>query len=397
MNAPTKYDKVYFASCSIGIEELLSSELQELGTKKNKLLNGGVEFKTDELNIINIILKTRLAGRVFKKIYSASIRDEKDIYKISNNYPWTEIFNHDQTFAIKTIITKNVTEFNNGNYLSLLLKDAVVDYFTNNFKTRPNVDRNNPDISLLQVIEFKNELSFSIYLDLWYGSLNKRGYRVEQTLAPIKENLASAILEYANIKSYDYFIDLFSGSGTFPIEAAIAKYALPPQYLNILYFKDELSRYGFMSNNIFKASKDLKIKIQELINNLIFEIQKKLLILDSSKATVIANDSFTIKELEANVKEAKLDNIIKITNKDARSFRNPFMEKGLMVCNIPYGVRIQTDYNFIESFISHSLKEFSNFDIFILTAEEHIEHSINRKKFYNGPLKSYLHQINLVR
>lgn len=397
MNALIKYDKVYFASCSIGIEKLLSNELQNLGTKKNKLLNGGVEFKTDELNIINIVFRSRLAGRIYKKIFTASIKNEKDIYNTSVTYPWTEIFNHNQSFAIKTIITKNVTEFNNGNYLSLILKDAVVDFFKDKFNTRPNVDKNNPDISFLQVIEYKNELTFSIYLDLWFGSLNKRGYRVEQTLAPIKENLASAMLEYAGIKNYDCFVDLFSGSGTFPIEAVLAKYDIPAQYLYLLHFKDELSSYAFMNNNIFKTSSTLVLEAKELINKLVFEIQKKLLVLDSTKATVVANDTYTIKELEANVTYSKFENIIKITNKDAASFRNPFIGKGLMLCNIPYGVRIETNDAFIEAFIKHSLKEFSNFDIYILSANENLENSINKKKFYNGPIKSYLHQINLVR
>lgn len=394
MNSLLNFDKVYFASCSLGVEELLSKELEILGTKKNQIKTGGVEFKCDELCAIKIVLRSRLASKVYKKLFLINIKSEKDIYDLSINYNWESIFALNQTFNIDTIITKNVYKFKNGNYLTLILKDAIVDFFRKKYEKRPSIEKNISDISFLQVIEHDKYLSSSVYLDLCIEPLNKRTYRTKPSLAPLKENLAAAILNYCKIENFDYFVDLLSGSGTFPIEAVLAKHNLPAQYLNILKYRDDLNKYHFFQSCIFNSNINLEKEIVKLIKTLIIEINKKLLEIELADYFASANDINTANNLEVNVLNSKFKNSIKISSYDALSYSNHNKNsKGLLISNLPYGNRIKTDLNFLNDFSKHIQSEFKLFDIYILTNVETLSYP-NRKIFYNGPIKVYLYKIN---
>jgi len=395
MNNITYYDKVYFASCSSGIENLLSKELISLGSKKNTILKGGVSFKADELTCIKIILNSRLAGKIFKKLFSSAIKEEKDIYQISKLYNWDTLFEKNQTFIINTIIKNNVIKFKNGNYLSLVLKDAIADYFNNKYGLRPSIDKVNPKISFLNLIEFEKKHFFSVYLDLCINSLNKRSYRVKSTLAPIKENLAAAILDYTHLEKHHNFVDLMCGSGTFAIEAVISKFKLPASYLNILNSKDNITNYSFFNNLIFNTNYELINSFKNYINNLISIINTKLILIDNEKNTFLANDLFTSELAKINIDKAKFSNIIKVRNVDALSIKNNFKDTGLLISNLPYGERLIKTDNFINDFIKYTKNEFNNFDIYILTEEEkNFKETLSKKQFFNGKIKTYLHKIN---
>jgi len=396
MNKLTCYDKVYFASCSDGIEELLAQELISLGAKKGTIQKGGISFKADELTCIKIILNSRLANKIFKKLFTAEIKTEKDIYTIASTYKWDDLFNNKQSFIIDTIIRKNVRTFKNGNYLSLVLKDSIVDFFNLKYQARPSIDKIKPEISFLNLIEYDKTNKFSVYLDLCINTLNKRSYRIKNTLAPIKENTAAAILDYANSNNYTNFIDLMCGSGTFPIEAAISKFKLAPAYLNILKNDTNINNYHFFNNLIFKNNSNLINLFTSYIKELISDINKKLILINNEKNLFLANDLHTSKAAEANINAAKFTNLIKVRAYDALGVQNNYKtSSGLLISNLPYGERLIKDESLILDFIKYTKKEFSNFSIYILTEnEKNYKETINKKLFFNGRIKTYLHKIN---
>ncbi|MFM2333714.1 MAG: hypothetical protein RIQ74_2561, partial [Pseudomonadota bacterium] len=106
----------------------------------------------------------------------------------------------------------------NSQFATLRVKDGVVDSFMEAVGKRPSVDIKQPEITMY-VLAGKTQHTYC--LDLSGDSLHKRGYRHFMTDAPIKENLAAAILQKAQLQQLqpDLILDPMCGSGTFIIES----------------------------------------------------------------------------------------------------------------------------------------------------------------------------------
>ncbi|MCX6112437.1 MAG: THUMP domain-containing protein [Proteobacteria bacterium] len=279
------YTQSYFASCAVGLEDVLSKEIQSSGGKMVTLERGGVEFKGAEIIAIKAILYSRTASRVYKKLYSSPIETEKNIYEMSKNIPWDSIFDLKQTFKIRTLTgyglqTIYPDAFKNSIYLSQMAKDGIVDFFRNKFKDRPNVDTEKAEVNiLLRVVatggttqygkdtipaRIPRSATASVYLDLCGTPLHQRGYRINQGEAPVKENMAAGIIK---LMEWDHekevFIDSMCGSGTFLIEAALIKTDIPPSFMKILKFarSPEYRYWDFLGLKLFKTDRFDHIKM----------------------------------------------------------------------------------------------------------------------------------------
>ena len=149
----------------------------------------------------------------------------EQLYGLAKSVDWTEQFKLEQTFAIRLSVDKRVAV--SQQFAMLRIKDAIADTFNEVYDSRPNVDSKNPDFSVFATV---NDKQAELYLDLSGTSLHRRGYRVAMTEAPLKENLAAALLysagwhkknEEGNAPLYNALIDPMCGSGTFIIEALL--------------------------------------------------------------------------------------------------------------------------------------------------------------------------------
>ena len=208
----------FFASCAVGMEALLLNELKYIGVVHAETQRGGVDFKGNDLTAIKAILHSRVASRVYRRLWDFDANSEKDIYDKALTLDWNSVMDLKQTFKIRTIFehgAKTIGKFKNSMYASQILKDAVVDNFRTNFGSRPNVEKNQPDIDLILRL-WSNKAS--ILLNLCGDPLNQRGYRTLTTEAPIKENLAAGLVGLSNWDPQkDVFVDSMCGSGTFCI------------------------------------------------------------------------------------------------------------------------------------------------------------------------------------
>lgn len=212
--------KDFFASCPKGLEGLLAEELQALGADDCQLTVAGVSFKGTLSIAYRVCLWSRLANRLLMPLAEAPIDSDQDLYDCAFGVPWADHFNADARFKISFVGTNKAIR--HSGYGVQRVKDAVVDYFQAKMGQRPNVDLQAPDIQLHAALA-KNRITLSLVLS--GESLHRRGYRVKQTPAPLKENLAAALLIRAGwseqAASAGSCVDPMCGSGTLLLEAML--------------------------------------------------------------------------------------------------------------------------------------------------------------------------------
>lgn len=210
-------------TCADGLETALHSELTLFGISADIQATGRLSAKLSLEQIYQICLWSRVASRVLLPLGKKNINPEFDIaeqlYTFAKTIDWTQLFHVEQTFAIRLSLDKRVQA--NQQFSMLRVKDAIADKFNETLGSRPNVDKN-PDFAISVTV---NDKQAEIFLDLSGTSLHRRGYRTAMTDAPLKENLASALLYHVGFheNDYDVIIDPMCGSGTLIIEALLMK------------------------------------------------------------------------------------------------------------------------------------------------------------------------------
>ena len=248
----------FFASCPRGTENLLEKEINDFGIK-NRVTKGGVQFEGEYKDFIKVILNTKIASKVFKEIKMFFIKNEKQILSKTKDINWRDYLHSKETFKVNTLLDRDANQkFNNSIYLSQLLKDSICDFFIQNYDERPNVDLKKPRATFLQRIEWTPEdFRVHVYIDLLGFSLDKRGYRDQNHFAPIRENLAAALVENAAWdRETQTFFDPMCGTGTILIEAILKKIKTPPSYLTLRY---EKRPYAFLKQSWFKKNSTRKL------------------------------------------------------------------------------------------------------------------------------------------
>ncbi|MGP5209352.1 bifunctional 23S rRNA (guanine(2069)-N(7))-methyltransferase RlmK/23S rRNA (guanine(2445)-N(2))-methyltransferase RlmL [Psychrobacter alimentarius] len=227
--SPSELSLDLIITCADGLEAPLQTELTSFGIVSDIKSTGRLAVTGTLRDLYTICLWSRIASRVLMLIKRRNINAEYDvaeqIYGLAKSVNWTEQFGLEQTFAIRLSVDKRVAV--SQQFAMLRIKDAVADTFNEVYDSRPNVDSKNPDFSIFATV---NDKQAELYLDLSGTSLHRRGYRVAMTEAPLKENLAAALLystgwhqknDAGNAPFYDALVDPMCGSGTFLIEALL--------------------------------------------------------------------------------------------------------------------------------------------------------------------------------
>lgn len=215
-------------TCADGLEIPLQTELDSFGITAEIERTGRLAAKLTLSQIYQVCLWSRVASRVLLPLGKKNINPEYDIaeqlYTFAKTIKWTHLFKLEQTFAIRLSLDKRVQA--NQQFTMLRVKDAIADQFNEQFGSRPNVDKN-PDCAIVATV---NDKQAELYLDLSGTSLHRRGYRAAMTEAPLKENLAAALLYSVGFHRtpFDSIVDPMCGSGTLIIEALLmsADYAV---------------------------------------------------------------------------------------------------------------------------------------------------------------------------
>ena len=206
-----------------GLEEILAEELLALGANDLQIGRRMVSFTGDKELLYKANFHCRTALRILKPIYHFKAKDADTVYKEVKKVEWEKYLSLDKTFAIDSVIYSE--DFNHSKFVAYRTKDAIVDYFIEKFKKRPSVRVNNPDL-YINIHISHNVCTLSIASS--GESLHKRGYRVDQTEAPLNEVLAAGMILKTGWKGESNFVDPMCGSGTLLIEAAMIALNIAP-------------------------------------------------------------------------------------------------------------------------------------------------------------------------
>ncbi len=309
-----------FISCPKGLEYLLEEEMRALGLHVTRVSPQGV-FGDAELAVIyHLCLWTRLANRIQLILFSGEVLNEQTLYQLANQFPWQTVFSADKTLAIE--FHGLSTHIRNSMYGAQVIKDGIVDHFRQFKGMRPDIERDNPNI---RIHAYLKNTELTVSLDLTGYSLHQRGYRKEAGEAPLKENVAAAMLIRAKwpLLAQENFAlhDPFCGSGTLVIEAAMMAAHIAPGLL----------RHDQALIHWVQHQPSLWDKIREQALQLVQPIKLKLRGTDNSQKMISI--------AEANAERAGVRALVEFSTLDVSDCR-PAHEKGLVITNPPYGERL---------------------------------------------------------
>jgi len=209
-----------FISAAGGLEPLLRRELESLGLADLEETRGGVHARGPLDAAYRACLWSRFASRVLLVIDRAPVGSPDELYDWLHGLPWEEHVPVPGTMAVECV--GRGVGIDNTQYGGQRVKDAVVDRLRARLGDRPSVNRERPDVRLHCHL---TELAAEVRIDLSGEPLHRRGYRVRQTGAPLKESLAAAVLARAGWpgdgdSQIPALVDPLCGSGTILIEGA---------------------------------------------------------------------------------------------------------------------------------------------------------------------------------
>ncbi|MBS0424123.1 MAG: bifunctional 23S rRNA (guanine(2069)-N(7))-methyltransferase RlmK/23S rRNA (guanine(2445)-N(2))-methyltransferase RlmL [Proteobacteria bacterium] len=315
-----------FATTPKAMEGILANEIQALGGQNVQQKLAGVAFQGDLAMAYRACLWLRTASRVLLLLGSFEVKSQQDLYDGVQRIDWSGHLNADDSLAV-SFNSKNNPAINNTHFGALKVKDAIVDQLRAKFGSRPNVDTEYPSI---RVNVYLHNDTAQLSLDLSGESSHKRGYREVSIAAPIKENLAAAILLRAGWPDIatqgGSLIDPMCGSGTLLVEGALIAADIAPGL--------QRDYFGFLGWKQHDAG---------LWHSIWDDAQQRREI-GLSKLPVIAGfdqDRRTVVAALQHVENAGLAGKIHIEKRDiADASAAESWVKGLIVCNPPYGERL---------------------------------------------------------
>ncbi|WP_326518317.1 bifunctional 23S rRNA (guanine(2069)-N(7))-methyltransferase RlmK/23S rRNA (guanine(2445)-N(2))-methyltransferase RlmL [Acinetobacter sp. CAAS 2-6] len=333
MNTSSRLN-TYWVTCADGLEQLLEEEIEQLGSKVTERKAGRLIIEGTLETAYRICMWSRLASRVLLPIHTYELErthDARDVaeelYEGAISFDWSLIFAPQSTFAIRLHVEREIKV--NSQFATLRVKDGVVDAFMEAVGRRPSIDTKQPEITLY-VLAGKTEHTYC--LDLSGDSLHKRGYRRYMTDAPIKENLAAAILQKAKLKELnpDIILDPMCGSGTFIIEALLILTDRAPGLVR---------RFGF--NGWHGHDRELWLKLKSEAA----ERHEQALAQPLPQFYAFDADWEAIKATRQNIMAAGFEKLLDRIQIEERTLAdwpdfNAEGKKALIVTNPPYGERL---------------------------------------------------------
>ena len=371
----------FLALTSPGIEILLAEEVQQLGGSDVVQKPEGVYFTASLSDAYHICLWSRLASRVLLKLHEAPAQTKDELYKGAKEVDWTDCFSPEHSFAIDFVGKSK--EIRNSQFGGLTVKDAVVDVFRENDFERPSVDKSQPDIRI-QARLLRGQVSF--YLDFSGRGLFARGYRKDSGAAPLKENLAAAIVKRSGWldDTSKPLVDPMCGSGTVLIEAIGLATGQAPGL--------DRDFWGF--ENWFGHDEDTWQQVSQKAQQASIDNFSNF----TGKVYGSDIDSRVVNTAKQNARKAGFSDLVEFSCKDAGKINNAFSKPGVMLFNPPYGERIGELPELVELFgeFGQKLKQqFAHWRVAILTANAELLALLKlatakRYKFKNGPLDCVL-------
>ncbi len=314
-----------FATAPKGVASLLMDELAGLGATDLKEQPAGVVFQGTLETAYRACLWSRCASRILLQLAHFPAASPEQLYEGIQTIDWSEYLAPDGSLAVDFNTSRS--SITHSHYGALKVKDAIVDQFRDRSGVRPGVDTRHPDLRIN--VHLRHDQA-AVSLDLSGDSLHRRGYRKQSVEAPLKENLAAAILMRAGwpevAEKGGTLLDPVCGSGTLPIEATLMAADIAPGLLH--------ERFGFTGWKKHDPS---------LWERLLSEARDRWAKGVDKLPRIIGYDTDrrAVRAAIANVEAAGLHGLVHIERCDLSALQLPESSRpGLVIVNPPYGERL---------------------------------------------------------
>ncbi|HCT85786.1 MAG TPA: hypothetical protein DF296_11400, partial [Candidatus Margulisbacteria bacterium] len=308
----------FFASCSQGFENILAQELKNIeGVTNLVIVEGGVEYSGELRLMYESNLRLRTANRILIRIASFNGKSYPTLFNKVRTKPWELYLGINPEININ--VTAKQSRLHHTGNIAKTITDGIKNYY----------QRFNQDISVKEdasktiFVRFFDD-ACTISLDTSGEHLHKRGYKSHNVDAPIRETYAAGLLLKYGVENYNTIVDPFCGSGTLLFEAASIVHSVQAGSIRDFAFFD----FAFFNKGLWEKIKkenpvrDIPTKIDH-IRFFGFDIEEK-----------------AIEAARSNSKKLEMDELISFQAQDARILKNRWENKGLILANLPYGIRL---------------------------------------------------------
>lgn len=358
------------ATTAMGLESVVANEVKALGYRDVQVENGKVIFEAERSAIPRCNIWLRTADRVKIIVGQFTAKTFDQLFEQTKALDWGRYIPEDGEFPVNGKSIKS-TLFSVPD-CQAIVKKAVVD----NLKHEHGVPARMVETGALYQIEvalLKDVVTLT--LDTSGTALHKRGYRVGQGEAPLKETLAAALVQLTNWRPDKPLVDLFCGSGTILIEAALIGKNIAPG-INRSFASDE---WSFIPDSMWVDAYK--------------EAEEKANYDQPLDITGTDLDPEMIEIAKQNATEAGLADLITWKQMHAFDF-HPKEDNGYLISNPPYGERLgdEPEVEALYKEIGKAMKRNRTWSCYVLTSHEGFEslygkRATKKRKLFNGFIK----------
>lgn len=364
------------ATAAFGLEAVVRREIEALGYKVVKTEDGRVTYIGDERAIVRSNLWLRSADRVYVKMGEFTAKTFEELFQQTKAIEWENFIPIDGKFPVVGTSVKST--LHSVPACQSIIKKAVVSRL-GGFYMKGILDETGAEYRV-RFAALKDR--FLLLLDTSGAGLHKRGYRIEDVAAPMKETLAAALVQLSFYRADKELVDTCSGSGTIPIEAAMIERNIAPG-LGRRFASDE---WDFIPAEIWK---DERAKAYGAAD---YDKELNIRGYDVNRKAVAASN--------ANAEEAGVSEDMEFFHMSMEKF-NPETEYGVVISNLPYGIRVGTDpeiQKIYEKF-KQLMADNPTWSFFLITSDKELEKALDRKadrrrKLYNGTIETQFYQFH---
>ena len=366
------YDLI--ATSAMGLEALVAKEVRELGYEC-QVDNGRILFQGDEKAIAKSNLWLRTADRVRLKIGEFKATTFDELFEKTKALPWEKFLPENAEFPVSGKSVKS--KLFSVSDCQAIVKKAIVERMKKHYKKEGWFEENGP-LFKIEVALHKDTALLTI--DTSGSGLHKRGYRMAQGEAPIKETLAAALVMLTNWTPDRPFVDPFCGSGTIPIEAALMGQNIAPGF-NREFVSEN---WPWIPSSVWD---EVRLEAEDLA-----KYDQPLDIIGSDI------DHRLVKIAQENAFEAGLGELISFKQMRVQDFTTT-KQYGVIVGNPPYGERLGEKGAVQKMYheMGQAFADLETWSVYILTSDEEFETHYGKKttkkrKLFNGFIKTDYYQ-----
>ena len=357
------------ASSPEGLEKSLAEEISNLGGFNINTYKRFINFECDFETFYRVHFYSRLAFRFYREIASFNCYDKQSLYEgVRDSFDWLNWLHFDKTFNVQ--VTGRTSSLSHTHFTALEVKNSITDLQQAVWNKRSNISLDNPDFIIhLHLNSNKAILSLQSSVE----SLHKRGYRPAIGNAPLKENLASGLINMTQWNGKVPLIDFMCGSGTFLIEAVNQYLGVPINIDQVYLFENWLDFRKDIYLNEKNKAKNKIINYEKLPTIIGCEINKKV-----------------FEQANVNISLAGLENYIELINNDFLALQLS-CTPGIIICNPPYGKKLGDENELIYLYEQMGIflkNNFSGWEFWLLSGNPKLTKYLKMKSSLKIPISN---------